>query len=56
MNIASPSSTPSVIAIAAGLVLLGIGLFTGMHGATAIGLILAVFFGIRWLRNRSSHT
>lgn len=52
MNTAHPSAT-TVISIATGLALLGLGLYTGMHGATAAGLILALFFGIRWLRNRS---
>lgn len=51
MNTQSTPAT-SVVSTLIGLVLLGIGLYTGMHGATAIGLILAVFFGIRWLRPR----
>jgi hypothetical protein len=51
----APQSTlQTIIPVATGLILLGIGLYTGTHGATAIGLILAVLFGVRWLRTRPS--
>ena len=43
-----------IVPVATGLILLGIGLYTGAHGATAIGLILVVLFGGRWLRTRST--
>jgi hypothetical protein len=49
---APQSPVKTIIPVATGLILLGIGLHTGMHGATAIGLILAVLFGVRWLRSR----
>jgi hypothetical protein len=39
------SPIKTIIPVATGLILLGIGLYTGTHGATAIGLILAVLFG-----------
>ena len=42
-----------VIGFAVGVVLLGIGAYTGMNGAIAIGLILAVLNVVIWVRDRS---
>jgi hypothetical protein len=53
MNTASQTAL-TIIPVATGLVLLGIGLYTGMPGAIAIGLILAVLSGVRWFRSRGT--
>ena len=48
------SAAMLIVPVATGVILLGIGLYSGFHGATAIGLILTVLFGIRALRSRST--
>jgi hypothetical protein len=42
-----------IVGLVAGLALVGIGLYTGMNGATAIGLILATLNVVIWLRDRN---
>jgi hypothetical protein len=42
-----------IIGFIVGVLLLGIGVYTGMNGATAIGLILAMLNVVIWLRDRT---
>jgi hypothetical protein len=43
-----------IVGFVTGLLLLGIGLYTGMNGAIAIGLILATLNAVIWMRDRNA--
>jgi hypothetical protein len=43
-----------IVGFVTGLLLLGIGLYTGMNGAIAIGMILATLNAVIWMRDRNA--
>jgi hypothetical protein len=48
-----PRPLAHIIGFVTGIALLGIGFYTGMNGAIAIGLILATLNMVFWVKDRS---